>query len=104
MKHARRSAMTPSRTLYVGRDVHKDSIVVAYVVQDHSAEVFSLGNIGTRQCDIDQRIRRLPSKSPHLVFVYDAGPCGSWLYRYLTRTGHVCCVVAPSLLPKKPGE
>ena len=95
--------MTQSSTLYVGMDVHKDSIAVAYVAQDHRAEVISLGNIGTRQCDIDQLIRRLQSKSPHLVFVYEAGPCGYWLYRYLTKKGHVCWVVAPSLIPKKPG-
>jgi hypothetical protein len=62
-------------------DIQKDSIAVAYVIQDHHAEVVSLGNIGTRQCDIDQLIRRLQSKSPHLVFVYAAGPCGYWLYR-----------------------
>src|SRR4029450_9177755 len=96
--------MTQSRTLYVGLDVHKDSIAVAYVVQDHGAEVVSLGNIGTRQCDIDQLIRRLQSKSSHLVFVYAAGPCGYWLYRYLTKKGHVCWVVAPSLIPKKAGD
>ena len=96
--------MNQSSTLYVGLDVHKDSIAVAYVAQDHDAEVVSLGNIGTRQCDIDQLIRRLQSKSPHLVFVYEAGPCGYWLYRYLTQKGHVCWVVAPSLIPKKPGD
>jgi transposase len=33
-----------------------------------------------------------------------AGPCGYWLYRYLTNKGHVCWVVAPSLIPKKPGD
>ena len=71
--------MTQSSTLYVGMDVHKDSIAVAYVAKEHHAEVVSLGNIGTRQCDIDQRIRRLQATSPHLVLVYDAGPCGSWL-------------------------
>ena len=96
--------MKQPSTLYVGLDVHKDSIAVAYVVQDHGAEVVSLGNIGTRQCDIDQLIRRLQSKSPHLVLVYEAGPCGYWLYRYLTQKGHVCWVVAPSLIPKKPGD
>src|SRR5262245_41451529 len=85
MKHSRRSVMTQSSTLYVGMDVHKDSIAVAYIVQDHGAEVVSLGNIGTRQCDIDKLIRRLQSKSPYLVFVYEAGPCGYWLYRYLTK-------------------
>jgi transposase len=96
--------MHQSSTLYVGMDVHKDSIAVAYVAQEHHAEVVSLGNIGTRQCDIDHLIRRLQSKSPHLVFVYEAGPCGYWLYRYLTHKGHVCSVVAPSLIPKKPGD
>jgi transposase len=93
--------MHQSTTLYVGMDVHKDSIAVAYVANDHDAEVVSLGSIGTRQCDIDHLVRRLQSKSPHLVFVYEADPCGYWLYRYLK--GYVCSVVAPSLIPKKPG-
>jgi transposase len=96
--------MLQSRTLYIGMDVHKDSIAVASVTQEHHAEVISLGPIGTRQCDIDQRIRNMQSKSKHLVFVYEAGPCGYWLYRYLTHKGHICWVVAPSLLPQKPGE
>jgi transposase len=96
--------MPQSSTVYVGLDVHKDSIAVAYVAQDHGAEVVSLGNIGTRQCDIDPLIRRLQSKSPQRVFVYEAGPCGYWLYRYLTKKGHVCWVVAPSLIPKKAGD
>jgi transposase len=96
--------MPQSSTLYVGLDVHKESIAVAYVDKEHGAEVVSLGNIGTRQCDIDQLIRRLQSKSPQLVFVYEAGPCGYWLYRYLTKKGHVCWVVAPSLIPKKAGD
>ena len=51
--------MPQSRTLYVGMDVHKESIAVAYVAQEHGAEVVSLGPIGTRQCDIDKLIRQL---------------------------------------------
>src|SRR5499427_8383611 len=101
---SRRSAMHQSSTLYVGLDVHKESIAIAYVAQAHGAEVVSLGNIGTRQCDIDKLIRQLQSKSSHLIFVYEAGPCGYWLYRYLTNKGHVCWVVAPSLIPKKSGD
>jgi transposase len=96
--------MHQSSTLYVGLDVHKESIAVAYVAKAHHAEVVSLGNIGTRQCDIDKLIRQLQSKSSHLIFVYEAGPCGYWLYRYLTKKGHVCWVIAPSLIPKKPGD
>jgi transposase len=96
--------MNQSSTLYVGLDVHKDSIAVAYVAKDHDAEVIYLGTIGTRQCDIDQLVRKLQSKAPHLVFVYEAGPCGYWLYRDLTKKGQVCWVVAPSLIPKKAGD
>ena len=96
--------MLQSSTLYIGMDVHKDAIAVAYVAKDHDAEVVYLGTIGTRQCDIDTLIRKLQSKSPHLVFVYEAGPCGYWLYRYLTTRGHICWVVAPSLIPQKAGN
>jgi transposase len=96
--------MPHSTTLYVGMDVHKESIAVAYVAQDHGADVVFLGSIGTRQCDIDQLIRKMQSKATPLVFVYEAGPCGYWLNRYLTKKGHICWVVAPSLLPKKAGD
>ena len=48
-----------SKTLYVGLDVHKDSITVAYAPEDRGAEVVSLGPIGTRQCDIDKLLRKL---------------------------------------------
>jgi transposase len=73
--------MSHSSTLYVGLDVHKDSIAVASVAKDHEAEVIYLGTIGTRQADIDPLVRQLQAKAPHLVFVYEAGPCGYWLYR-----------------------
>jgi transposase len=93
-----------SKTIYVGLDVHKESIAVAYAPDDRGAEVVSLGTIGPRQCDIDKLIRQLHSKGARLVFVYEAGPCGYGLYRHLTRKGFACHVVAPSLIPRKPGD
>jgi transposase len=96
--------MPQSSTLFIGMDVHKETIAVAYVAQAHGAEVTSLGTIGTRQCDIDQLIRKMPSKAQHLIFVYEAGPCGYWLYRYLRKKDDDCWVVAPSLIPKKTGD
>jgi transposase len=96
--------MPQSNTLSIGMDVHKDAIAVAYVGQEHPAEVIYLDAIGTRQCDSDQLIRNMQSTSKQLVFVYEAGPCGYWLYRSLTKKGHVCWVVAPSLIPKKAGD
>ena len=96
--------MNQSSTLYIGMAVHNDTIAVADVAQDHGAEVTFLGTIGTRQCDIDSLIRKMPSKAKHLIFVYEAGPCGDWLYRNLTKKGYDCWVVAPSLIPKTPGD
>jgi transposase len=93
-----------SKTIFVGLDVHKESITVAYAPEDRAAEVVSLGNIGPRQCDIDKLIRKLQSKGATLMFVYEAGPCGYWLYRYLTGKGLSCAVIAPSLIPRKAGD
>jgi transposase len=95
--------MPQSSTLYVGLDVPKDSMAVAYAAQEHGAEVVSLGSSGTRPGAIEQLLRRLHSKSPQRVFVYEAGPCGYWLARYWTHKGPGCWGVAPSLLPKQAG-
>jgi len=96
--------MKNGNTLYVGLDVHKDSIAVAYAGTAGAPDPVHIGTIGTRQCDIDALIRKLQGKATALVFVYEAGPCGYWLYRYLTRKGLTCWVVAPSLIPRKPGD
>ena len=96
--------MHQSRTLDVGMDVPTESSAVAYVAKEHDAEVISLGTFGTQQRDIDTLIRQRQSKATHLVFVSEAGPCGSWLSRYLTKKDDVCWVVAPSLIPKKAGD
>src|SRR5437667_4021528 len=93
-----------SKTLFVGLDVHKDTIAVAYAAEDRSTEVVSLGMIGTRQCDIDKLIRKLEGEGAPVTVACEAGPCGYWLYRYLTRRGLSCIVVAPSLIPRKPGD
>lgn len=93
-----------STELFVGLDVHKESISIAYASGLAGAEVVSVGKIGTRQCDIDKAFRSLRSKSSQLRVVYEAGPSGYWLQRYLTRQGIDCQIIAPSLIPKKPGD
>jgi transposase len=96
--------MSPSNTISGGMDGHNDSIAVASVAQDHGAEVTDLGAIGTRQCAIDQLVRKLPSQAKHLIFVYEAGPWGDWRYRYLRKKDDDGWVVAPALIPQKAGD
>ena len=68
--------MAQASILFVGLDVHKETIAVAYVGEERGAEVLSLGTIGTRQCDSAKLIRKVQSKGQALHFVYEAGPWG----------------------------
>ena len=95
--------MARASTLFVGLDVHQETIAVAYVGEEREAEVVFLGILGTRQCDSAKRIRQLQGKGKSVPLVYEAGPCGYWLYRYLSKKGLTCWVVAPSQIPKKAG-
>jgi transposase len=88
----------------VGLDVHKETISVAYAAGGTVEPPQFVGEIGTRQCDVDKLVRRLHTRSRRLVFAYEAGPSGYVLHRYLTGKGLECRVVAPSLIPKKPGD
>jgi transposase len=96
--------MNQYNTLYVGLDVHKESIAVAYAREQPGTEPIYLGPIGTLKSDVDKLVRQLHAKAPRLQFVYEAGPCGYWLYRYLKKNGQECMVVAPSLIPRRPGD
>lgn len=89
-------------TVYAGLDVHKESIVAAYSIG--LGEVQSLGNIGVLQRDLDRLCKRLQGKGAKVVFVYEAGPTGYGLYRYLTKRGFECMVCAPSLIARKPSD
>ena len=92
--------------LFIGLDTHKVSTEVAHVEDQRGAKPVHFGKINTTKAAITKLARQYQSKYPHatLHFVYEAGPCGYWIYRLLTSLGHCCYVVAPSLIPKKPGE
>jgi hypothetical protein len=100
----RRSALGHATTRDVGPEVHQASIAVADAPEARGAEVVLLGTIGSRQCDLETLVRKRLSKAQPLLFVYEAGPCGYWRSRDLTKKQRSCGVVAPSLVPKHAGD
>tara|TARA_R110000737_G_scaffold31037_1_gene49539 strand:- start:235 stop:1389 length:1155 start_codon:yes stop_codon:yes gene_type:complete len=98
--------MYKDNIIFIGLDTHKVSTEVAYIEDQRGAKPVHHGKIKTNKSAIMKLARQFQSKSPQatLHFVYEAGPCGYWIYRLLTSLDHCCYVVAPSLIPKKPGD
>lgn len=91
-----------NNVLYVGMDVHKNSMDIAIAAAD--GEVRHYGRINGELKDLDKVIRKLHSKGSELRFAYEAGPCGYQVYRHLTARGYSCLVAAPALIPRRPGD
>ena len=82
-------------------DLHAETIAVA--IAETNGETRSLGTIANREDSIRKFIKKLGSPE-QLRACYEAGPTGFVLYWQLTQLGVDCAVVAPSLVPKKPGD
>ena len=101
----RQSRAVGSYPAYIGLDVHKETIAVA-VARVGRDTPESRGEIANKPKAVAKLVERLNREfaGEVLLFCYEAGPCGYGLYRQLLELGHDCQVVAPSLIPKKPGE
>ena len=88
---------------YVGLDTHKDTIAVAVADCGESKPRY-YGEIANTPEAVAKLVRKLSPKGEVLSFCYEAGPCGYGIHRQLTHLGHDCAVVAPSLIPVKPGD
>ncbi len=90
--------------VYVGLDTSKLKISVALAAAGREGEVRFLGDIGSTPEAAERLVRKLEGRHRRLCFVYEAGPTGYGLRRQIAGLGHDCTVVAPSLVPKRPGE
>jgi transposase len=104
-----RPAPTPSlpagRVLFIGLDVHNDSIAVSLAPSD-GTEVRRYGIIGGQHDDVLKLIKKLSAAHPGatLKFCYEAGPRGYPLCRFIRQHGAECLIVAPSKVPRQPGD
>jgi transposase len=90
-------------TTYVGIDAHKKDLVIAMLVGTASAPV--TWTMANEPAAIRRLVRKLEREAPGPVQAcYEAGPCGYVLQRQLTTARVTCQVIAPALIPRKPGE
>jgi len=90
---------------YVGLDVHKEAIAIA-VAWPGRDEPEYWGEIKHSRKAVEKLLGRLSEAcgGALLLFCYEAGPCGYGLHRRIVACGHDCEVVAPSRIPKRPGD
>jgi transposase len=96
----RKEPVVKNSTRFIGLDVHQDLIAAAVCETDGTAT--SLGTLPNDPDAIARLMRKLgpPDK---LRVCYEAGPCGFVVYWQLCQLGIDCQVVAPSLIPVRPG-
>lgn len=90
-------------TTSVGIDVHKKDLFIAMLIGDAPKPV--TWQLANEPNAVRRLVRKLEREAPGPVRVfYEAGPCGYALQRQMTTSRVSCDVVAPALIPRKPGE
>ena len=90
-------------TTYVAFDTSKETIAVALAEGGRRGEVRFFGTIANRPEAVRKLVDKLAGRHARLAFCYEAGPTGYGLYRQIQALGHHCQVVAPSMVPVRPG-
>jgi len=89
---------------FVALDTAKLRNAVAIADAGRSGEIRYLGEFDNTEVATRKLVAKLASKHTRLTFCYEAGPTGYGLFRLIKSLGHDCIVVAPSLIPSKPGD
>src|SRR6202162_3435909 len=90
--------------VFVAFDTSKLRNAVAIAEAGRTGEIRFLGEIENTAAATVKLVKKLAAKYGRLTFCYEAGPTGDGLYRLGKRSVYDCMVVAPPLIPKKPGD
>jgi transposase len=97
-------AMGEYTEAFVGIDAAKARNAIAVAESGRGGEVRYLGEVDASEQGMRRIVARIAAKYDRVYFCYEAGPTGYGLHRLITGLGHDCTVVAPSLIPRKPGD
>ena len=89
-------------TGFVGLDAHAESTAIGFAEAGREAPHF-VGTVGPKFAELSKAVAKLGDPG-RLLIVYEAGPCGFALARELRAAGYRCEVVAPSKIPRRPGD
>jgi hypothetical protein len=96
--------MNKEKVVFVGLDVSKATLAVSVADDGRDGEVRDWGTISTAPTSVEKFLKKLAARFDRVEICYEAGPTGYGLYRQITAFGFTCYVVAPSLIPVRPGE
>ena len=82
--------MNKHSMIFIGLDTHKEFHEVAYCEEQRGATPVHYGRIPSSKVSVKKLLRQFESKYPGTTLhaVYEAGPCGYWIYRLITSLGH----------------
>ncbi len=90
--------------LFVGIDTAKLRNAVAVAEGGRDGEVRYLGEFENTPDAVAKLLRKLGGRYERVSVCYEAGPTGYGMYRQILALGYTCMVVAPSLIPRRPGD